>query len=175
MDVRSGQDPTIPEPDGRASQTSPVQEAVPRDSSSVSVRTMAECEQLFDCLTAPPANTLNGVFRGRLAAFPALDALPDWTRRTVALLTPHLRFPWYGKSFDGDHGANVWLTSTGRFRRFGYSVQYREQRMRLSYQSPDNPRFLRGLEAEIRELAPGRFLCRAIHRGTVVLYFTLEA
>ncbi|UVO11670.1 hypothetical protein NM962_17250 [Mycobacterium sp. SVM_VP21] len=149
-------------------------DAAPGDDVSVSLRTMADCEQLFDQLAAPPENTLKGVFRGRLAAVTALDSLPGRLRRAIAYITPHLRFPWYGKAFDGDNGANVWLTSTGRFQRFGYRVQYGEQAARLSYQRPDNPRFLRGLEAEIRSMAPDRYLCHAALRGTVVLYFTLE-
>jgi hypothetical protein len=149
--------------------------AAPRDDISVSARTMAECDQLFDRLAAPPANALHGVFRGRLAAVPALDSLPDRTRRAITSIASHLRFPWYGKAFDGDHGANVWLTSTGHFQRFGYRVQYGERAAHLSYQRAENPRLLRGLAAEIRSLASGRYLCRAALRGTVVLYFTLES
>lgn len=149
-------------------------EVARRDDYGASLCTMAECEELFELLDAPPENALNGVFRGRLAAVTALDSLPGRLRRVIGHITPNLRFPWYGKAFDGGHGANVWLTSTGRFQRFGYSVQYGEQAAQLSYQRPDNPRFLRGLEAEIRSMAPGRYLCRAALHGAVVLYFTLE-
>lgn len=137
--------------------------------------TMAECDQVFARLTAPPHDALHGVYRGRIVSLAGLHAMPSPVRRPIAVIAPRLRFPWYGKAFDGPNGANVWLTSTGRFRRFDYGVEYAEGAARLSYDRTSNPRYLRRLEAEVRTLAPGRYLCRAIHRGKVLLYFTLEA
>ncbi len=136
----------------------------------------AECEQIFDGLPAPARDELQGVYRGRLTAVPGLASLRSG-RLGGALSTvlTNLRFPWFGKSFDGPSGANVWFTSTGRFTRFSYDLQYTATELRMSYERPDNPRLLRGLSAEVRSLAPGRYLCRARWRGTVVLYFTLEA
>ncbi len=138
------------------------------------VRTMAECEQIFDGLAAPRDGELNGVYRGRLAAFPAVGSIPGPIRRAVTVIATRLRFPWYGKGFDGTAGANIWLTSSGRFARYGYAVEYGQAAARLSYNRPGNPRLLRRLEAEVRALAPGRYLCRASRNGTVLLYFTLE-
>lgn len=136
---------------------------------------MSECEELFDRLDPPPEDVLHGVYRGRVVAFPGLSSMPSPMRRPIAAIAPRLRFPWYGKSFDGPNGSNVWLTRTGRFLRFDYRVKYEERAARLTYDLTSNPHFLRQLEAEVRTLAPGRYLCRAIHHGKVLLYFTLEA
>lgn len=148
--------------------------AVPggRGATTVSIR---ECERLFDELAAPHKEALQGVYRGRVVALPGSGSWPSPLWRTISAIASRSRFPWYGKAFDGSDGANVWLTSTGKFQRFGYSVEYDGERgARLSYDRLSNPRLLRKLEADIRTLAPGRYLCRAIYRGRVLLYFTLE-
>lgn len=138
--------------------------------------TAADAQRMFDGLAAPAPEELHGVYRGRLAAIPGLDALGSGRLGAVAsAILTRLRFPWYGKSFYGSEGANVWFTSTGRFSRFGYGLDYRADELAMSYDRPDNPRLVRGLTAQVRHLAPGRYLCRAQVRGTVVLYFTLEA
>lgn len=142
---------------------------------AASIRPMAECEALFDELAAPTEGMLNGVYRGRVAGLPGSKAQPGPLQRLLSATIPHARFPWYGKGFDGASGANVWLNSTGRFQRFGYDVAYRPDAVWLSYDRPDNPRMLRGLRAEVRVLAPGRYLCRALNRDKTLLYFTLES
>lgn len=136
---------------------------------------MADCEQLFDRLPAPAADALHGVYRGRVAGVPGLGSTPGPLGRLVARIAPHLPFPWYGKAFYGPTGANVWLTSTGRFMRVDYEVSYHDDAARLSYDRPGNPGLVRDLKAEVRTAAPGRYLCRATRRGKVLLYFTLEA
>ncbi|MBF6355697.1 hypothetical protein IU449_14270 [Nocardia higoensis] len=139
-------------------------------------QSMSECEQQFDRLPAPqPDGALLGTYRGRVVAIPGITGSPTPLRRLADVTIPRMRFPWYGKSFDGSSGANVWLTSTGRFLRFRYAVHYSDSGVRLTYDVQENPALLRGLEAEIRSLAPGRYLCRAIHKGRVLLYFTLES
>ncbi|BBX30113.1 hypothetical protein [Mycolicibacterium alvei] len=134
-----------------------------------------ECAELFDELAAPREEALQGVYRGRVVAVSGAGSLPGPLRRLISVVAPRSRFPWYGKAFDGCDGANVWLTSTGRFQRFSYSIEYGERHTRLCYDRMSNPRLLRKLEAEIRTLAPGRYLCRASYGARELLYFTLEA
>lgn len=139
------------------------------------LRPMSECERIFDRLAAPREGALRGVYRGRLAGLPRLESMPNSIRLALAAVGPRLRFPWYGKGFAGSAGANVWLSSTGRFQRYSYDVTYEQRAAVLSYDRATNPRFLRGLQAELRPVAPGRFLCRALMHQEVLLYFTLEA
>lgn len=138
-------------------------------------RSMAQWEQVFAGAGAPDGGALQGVYRGRIVALAGLDSLPGGLGRLVTGGTSRLRFPWFGKAFDGNRGANVWLTSTGRFQRFSYDVHYGQREVRLPYDRPDNPRVVRPLVGEVRLLEPGRYLCRAVYQGRTLMYFTLGA
>ncbi len=134
----------------------------------------AACGQLFAELPTPTEGSLAGPYRGRVVGLPGFAALPRPLRRLIAVVLPRVRFPWYGKAFDGGAGANVWLTRSGRFQRLGYTVVYTPTGVHLSYDRASNPRWLRGLRAHVRALAPGRYLCRAYHGDTTLVFFTLE-
>ena len=124
---------------------------------------------------AVPANlaVLNGSARGRLLAVNMLEGTPF--ERVIRFIAASRFFPWEGKSFDtrarktghGDNRVRLPFYS-GRwfgFRtRIGRSLFDGEDCVLLDYDSASNPRPLRHLRDELREVAPGLYMGPALWR-----------
>jgi hypothetical protein len=143
----------------------------------------ADLAALFASL-APPTAPLAGPYRGRLLSIAGLDGLPDPLRIAVHRLANSPLSPWSGKTFAGEGGANLWFglhrnLCYGHFRvGAGPALDGVGAVQRFDYDTPENPRLLRPIVGEARELAPRRLLARMQYRRRssfyTLLYFTLE-
>ncbi|TJY63112.1 hypothetical protein E4T66_05215 [Sinimarinibacterium sp. CAU 1509] len=141
-----------------------------------------ELDTLFSSLPTP-ARSLEGCWRGRLMAIRGFGWLPRvFARMLYALLGTPLN-PWSGKSFANGTGANRWFgvrgAAFGRFRVVEQAMSPVDQQpvVWLDYDVPENPRLLRHIRGEARQLGNGLILARMnwkTQRGLYrVLYFTL--
>lgn len=130
----------------------------------------------------PPATVPDGAWHGTLTAIAGLQHLPRPLRGLVGLLLDTPVNPWRGKTFAGTTGSNLWLPGFGaRFAH--YRIERRDSPVDgkpviwLSYDVPENPRWLRPIRGEARQLNDGLLLCRMnwqAGNGLVpLLYFTL--
>lgn len=139
---------------------------------------------LYEAATVPPLGALDGDLRGRMLAVPALPALVTALPRAWARSDA---FPWRGKSFAAladDHGTGVNRVVSDRVRLFRFTTFVGPSRhddapaVQLDYDHPGNPFFIRAIEDELRELAPGLYLGQAwLRTGTTrrfVLWFGLQ-
>lgn len=138
---------------------------------------------LYESATLPVLGAIRGDLRGRMLAVPALPpavtALPcAWARTST--------FPWRGKSFTprGEgRGEGVNRVVLDRWHLFRFETRVSPSRhdgrdaIELDYDRPGNPFFIRAIEDEIREVAPGLFLgqawLRVAGRKHFVLWFGL--
>lgn len=174
--------PTLRQPRGRAARRDEG-ELVPVDPASLSRLSMEQLDELFTTLEPAVLEQLQGHKRGRMLAMTGLDWVPAPLRH--ALLN---RGPWRGEQIDGEFGANAWLSSRRSLEFARYivreapSIDGSGPVLRLDYDVAKNPRPLRGLFGELRQLGPGLFLARLYYRrgrgdGRVlpISYFTLES
>ncbi len=146
----------------------------------------AELAELYD-RGAPPTSlaALDGQPRGRMLAVRRLERGPvgRWLTRFAA----HDRFPWGGKSFraDGETGRGINRVQLGgRHQLFPFRTATGPSELdggpcvRLDYDLPVNPRIIRAIHDEVREVRPGLFLGPAMLKGSggprLVLWFALD-
>lgn len=140
-----------------------------------------ELAQLMATL-APPTAAPAGSWHGTLMAIGGLQRLPRFLRTAINLLLDTPVNPWRGKTFAADTGSNLWLPGFGaRFAH--YRIEHRDSPVDdqpvvwLDYDVPENPRWLRPIRGEARQLRTGQLLCRMnwqTGKGLVpLLYFTL--
>ncbi|UJR84823.1 hypothetical protein [Sandaracinus amylolyticus] len=139
---------------------------------------------LYEHATLPRLEAISGDLRGRMLAVPAVpslvSALPVAWARTGS-------FPWRGKSFaphgegrgEGNNRVVFDAVRLFRFETFaGPSRHDGQPAIQLDYDHAENPFFIRKIEDEIRELAPGVYLGQAWLRvgdePHFVLWFGLE-
>lgn len=137
-----------------------------------------------------PANlaVLNGSTKGRLLAVTSVDGTP--LAGLLRLLAASRLFPWQGKHFDtrarkSGHGDNTvrlpfyraqWL---GFRTRIGKSLLDGSDCIVLDYDSVSNPRPLRRIRDELREVVPGLYMGPALWRRKndnplLLLWFALD-
>jgi hypothetical protein len=132
---------------------------------------------------------LDGDLVGRMLAVRKLDR--GGPLRGIAAFSRSKSFPWEGKSFHHDNET----TGTGINRvklpggtrklfpfatRVGASIVDDRDTVILNYDQPENPKAIRLIHDEIREVAPKLFLgpaalVRKFGRPTIVLWFALDA
>lgn len=139
---------------------------------------------------AVPANlaVLNGTTKGRLLAVRPLEGTP--LAGLLRVLAASRFFPWQGKHFDtrarkSGHGDNMirlpfyraqWL---GFRTRIGKSLLDGGDCILLDYDSVTNPRPLRPVRDELREVVPGLYMGPALWRRrkgdpVLLLWFALD-
>lgn len=139
---------------------------------------------------AVPANlaVLNGETKGRLLAVRPLEGTP--LAGMLRFLSASRFFPWQGKHFDtrarkSGHGDNYvrlpfyrghWL---GFRTRIGKSLLDGGDCILLDYDSVSNPRPVRRIRDELREVVPGMYLGPALWRRKtgeplLLLWFALD-
>ena len=133
---------------------------------------------------------LDGDLVGRMLAVRKLDR--GGSLRGIAAFARADAFPWEGKSFHHDNattgtGINrVKVPAVGTRKLFpfatrvGPSVVDDRETVILNYDQPENPKPIRLIHDEIREVAPKLFLgpaclVRKLDRPTIVLWFALDA
>ncbi len=153
--------------------------AAPRDLDGLLDLDHATLVELYEGGTVEPLATLNGDLRGRMLAVPGL---PDWLTVGPRAWARTGAFPWRGKSFasiDGDRGTGINRVASDRFRLFrfttaiGPSLHDGQPAVRLDYDHPGNPFFIRAIEDEVRTVAPGLFLGQAWLRTARKRHFVL--
>ena len=132
---------------------------------------------------------LDGDLVGRMLAVRKLDR--GGSLRGIAAFSRSKSFPWEGKSFQHDNET----TGTGINRvklpggtrklfpfatRVGPSIVDDRDTVILNYDQPENPKAIRLIHDEIREVAPKLFLgpaalVRKFGRPTIILWFALDA
>lgn len=145
----------------------------------------AECLALYRSGRTPTVGDLDGDLVGRMLAVPGAGpfggALRSFARSRA--------FPWRGKSFRslsaergeginrvfGDSSPRRWF----RFETFvGPSRAGDFEALQLDYDNPGNPFFIRAIEDEVREVAPGLWLGQAWlvvgRRAHLAVYFGLQ-
>jgi hypothetical protein len=149
-----------------------------------------ELRAVYDGGTVPESlAVLDGDLVGRMLAVRRLDR--GGALRGLAAFSRAKSFPWEGKSFLHDNET----TGTGINRvklpggmrklfpfatRVGASVVDDRPAVILDYDQPENPKPIRLIHDEIREVAPNLFLgpacmVRRFGRPTIVLWFALDA
>ena len=139
---------------------------------------------------AVPANlaVLNGATRGRLLAVTSLDGTP--LARPLRWLAASRFFPWEGKHFDtrarkSGHGDNTIRLPFYRAQWFGFRTRIGTSLLDggdcilLDYDSVANPRPLRRIRDELREVVPGLYMGPALWRRknddpVLLLWFALD-
>jgi hypothetical protein len=141
---------------------------------------------LYEGASVPELGDVHGDLEGRMLASPLLGRrLADGVRA----LARSTRFPWRGKSFTPSssssevrgEGINRVFTDRTKWFRFetfiGRSLAGDFDALKLDYDLPENPLFIRIIQDEIRTLRPGLWLGQAyvVARGktTLALYFAL--
>ena len=142
-----------------------------------------ELRELYEGGTVPELAALDGDLVGRMLAVRRIEnALGTFSRSA--------RFPWAGKSFRAESarrgtGINR-VRLAGRHRLFpfetfvGTSVLDGRPCVVLDYDLADNPRAIRAVHDEVREVAPKIFLGPACakrdgKKPVLVLWFALDA
>lgn len=138
-----------------------------------------ELAALYERATVPSLSTVRGDLRGRMLAVPALpDFITRWPRRWARTST----FPWRGKSFTpGSDAAGEGINRVvrDRWKLYRFTTRVSPSRhdgrpsIELDYDNPGNPFFIRPIEDEIRELAPGLYLGQAWLRTRSGKHFVL--
>jgi hypothetical protein len=144
-----------------------------------------ELALLYRAARTPKVADLEGALKGRMLAIPAIGRLRI-VSRLVQRYAGSRAFPWQGKTF--------WSTSEGRgegknrvlgdraswfrFETFvGRSRAGEFDSVHLDYDNPENPAFIRAIEDEVREVAPGLWLGLAYlkvrGKARLALYFAL--
>jgi hypothetical protein len=150
----------------------------------------SELRELYKGGTVPESlDVLDGDLVGRMLAVRKLDR--GSPLRGIAAFSRSKSFPWEGKSFRHDNET----TGTGINRvklpggtrklfpfatRVGPSIVDDRETVILNYDQPENPKAIRLIHDEIREVAPKLFLgpaalVRRFGRPTIILWFALDA
>jgi hypothetical protein len=127
--------------------------------------TYPELEQMYRAAQAPASvRSADGKLRGRMLAWRSLEhgAVARWLRKLA--LSP--TFLWSGKNFWAGGGVNRICVPglIGRQELFPFTSSIGPSlfdgwpTLRIDYDRPDNPWFMRRIHDEIRELEPGLFL-----------------
>jgi hypothetical protein len=147
---------------------------------------VARLGELYAHGTTPARlGVLEGHPRGRMLAVRTLDhGVPG---RVLRLLAGASAFPWGGKSFAGNGETGTGLNRVhllGRHQLFPFLTSIRPSAVDgaacvvLDYDLPDNPRLIRAIHDEIREIEPGLFLGPAMRKAAagpkLVLWFALD-
>jgi hypothetical protein len=140
---------------------------------------------LYRGASTPTIIALNGALAGRMLAVPVL---PGWLAGALRRFAAWTRFPWRGKTFTarddgrgeginrvfGDRNPRRWFrfdTFIARSRAGAFDA------VQLDYDNPGNPRLIRAIKDEVREIAPGLYLGLAYFvwgkKARLVLYFGL--
>ena len=154
------------------------------DPNSLTRLTIRELDELFGDLDSASLGQLQGHKRGRVIAVSGFDWVPGVARSTVLRFVNELPI-WRGKNFEGEFGTNAWLLGSARLQFARYLVREAPALdgqgpvIRLDYDVAANPRPLRKIVGELRQLGPGLFLARMQYlwgdRVVKILYFTLES
>ena len=149
-----------------------------------------ELREIYEHGTVPESlAVLDGHLVGRMLAVRKLDR--GGPLRGISAFSRSKAFPWEGKSFRHDNET----TGTGINRvklpggtrklfpfatRVGASIVDDRDTVILNYDQPENPKAIRLIHDEIREVAPKLFLgpaalVRKFGRPTIVLWFALDA
>lgn len=136
---------------------------------------------------ARPTNVdaLEGNPRGRMLAVRSLDHGP--IAKTLRSLAAAAFFPWGGKSFAGEGATGTGVNRLhlfGRHLLFPFHTRIQASAIdgapciALDYDLPDNPKLIRMIHDEIREVSPGLYLGPAMWKGAdgpaLVLWFALD-
>jgi hypothetical protein len=145
----------------------------------------AALDELYRMARTPAVAALNGDLVGRMLAVPVL---PGWMAGALRRFAAWRGFPWRGKSFIarddaggeginrvfGDRNPRRWfpfLTFIARSRAGAFDA------LQLDYDNPRNPRLIRAIKDEVREVAPGLYLGLAYfiwrNEPRLILYFGL--
>lgn len=159
---------------------------VPRGLDDLLFASAGTLRGLYESASTPAVADLAGDLRGRMLA-PV--AIPSWLFWWARLWAATSLFPWRGKSFvtnagDVAHGTGINRVFTDRIRWFPFTTSIGPSRagkfeaFQLDYDHPGNPRLIRAIKDEVRQLRPGLFLGQAYlstrRREVLVLYFGLE-
>lgn len=167
--------------------TSPAPAAIagPRSLDDLAAMKPDALAALYRRATTPPVPSLDGDLVGRMLAVPVL---PRWMFGLLRRFAAWTRFPWRGKTFrarDSLHGEGINRVFSDRNPRrwFRFETSLGPSRagafdaFQLDYDNPDNPRLVRAIKDEVRQVAPGLYLGLAyfMRRGQprLVLYFGL--
>ncbi|AKU93876.1 hypothetical protein AKJ09_00540 [Labilithrix luteola] len=148
------------------------------------IRSAPELQSLYVNASTPRLEDVGGALRGRMLAWPALEAHPLATSalRSIASVGS---FPWRGKTFTphARRGEGINRVFSERFRLFRFETFIAKSRagdfeaLQLDYDLPGNPPVIRSVKDEIRELEPGLWLGQAYlqtaRRDRLWLYFGL--
>jgi hypothetical protein len=149
-----------------------------------------ELAKVYDHGTVPESlAVLDGDLVGRMLAVRRLDR--GAVSSGIAAFSRGRAFPWEGKSFRHDNettgmGINRVKLGIGTRKMFpfatrvGPSIIDDQPTVILDYDQPENPKVIRLIHDEIREVAPKLFLGpaamkRNFGRPTIVLWFALDA
>ena len=158
--------------------------------------TAEQLRAVYCAATAPRFADLDGDFLGRMLALAGLR--PGFWQRLLRRFAAWAHFPWRGKSFsparagqggggaaDQGEGINRVFSDVRPRRWFRFETSIGPSRagnfdaFHLDYDNPGNPFFIRAIEDEIRQVAPGLYLGQAYlatrKRTRLVLYFGLAA
>jgi len=160
--------------------------ARPRSLDDLSQLDVARLGELYARGTTPARlGVLEGHPRGRMLSVRTLDhGLPGRVLRQIAGASG---FPWGGKSFAGNGETGTGLNRVhllGRHQLFPFLTSIRPSVLDgapcvvLDYDLPDNPRLIRAIHDEVREIEPGLFLGPAMWKAAagpkLVLWFALD-
>jgi hypothetical protein len=143
---------------------------------------VAELARLYASAATPRLSDVDGDLEGRVLASPLVG--PP-VAAALRALGHSKRFPWRGKSFTAGEtrGEGINRLFTDRIRRFRFETSIGRSyggdfdALRLDYDLPENPKPIRLIKDEIRELRPSLWLGQAyfMRRGKpkLWLYFAL--
>ena len=144
-----------------------------------------ELERMYREARTPRIPEVAGDLRGRMLAWPSLDAHPA-IAGVLRTFAGSFAFPWRGKSFrpfDEDRGEGINRVVSDRLRLFRFDTSIARSRagdfdaLQLDYDVDGNPGVIRRIKDEIREIEPGVWLGQAYlvtpRRAVLWLYFGL--
>lgn len=149
--------------------------------------TVAEAEQAYRHGSAPQSlKVLDGAPRGRLLVFAGIEH--GFLSRQLRAFAKSRAFPWAGKSFESHsdetgQGGNRLRLLPGRelfkfVTRIEPSAIDGQPCIVLDYDIPSNPRLIRGIRDELRQVGPDLFFGPALWRTKkdprLILYFAVE-
>lgn len=139
-----------------------------------------DLDALFDSLTAPMADELQGVYQGRLIGITGLNGVPVIAKRIIYGLLGSWINPWAGKQFTSSSGANRWGlgSCTMDWGAFQKTQSAEPSVIALDYDVSANPRILRPILGEVKPFRESLWLARMRYRTRngvkTLLYFTLR-
>lgn len=139
-----------------------------------------ELARLF--ATLPAGQPPEGALQGKLMAVRGLERMPRGLASLLYRLLALPINPWRGKCFSATQGSNLWFALGGlRFAHFSIDLRPGSdgnESYWLDYCLDSNPRLLRRIRGEARQMQAGLWLCRMHWQGdnglVPVLWFTLQ-